>query len=123
MHDHVTREVPIEACGLVAGRENESAHIYEITNEAGSPIRYRMAPKEQLAAFLELEQRGWNLLAIYHSHPAGPTLPSTLDLAEAAYPNTAQLIWSPDKGDWRCRAFSFEDSGALEIKVHLLGKE
>lgn len=113
----------MEACGLVAGNENESAHIYEISNEANSPISFRMAPKEQLAAFLEMEKMGWNLLAIYHSHPAGPAMPSALDLSEAAYPHTAQLIWSPKQVGWRCRAFSFEDSGALEIKVHLFDGE
>lgn len=123
MQRHAERESPLEACGLVAGKETLSQQIFEIRNELSSPVRYRMAPKEQLAAFLAIEEAGWELLAIYHSHLGGPAFPSASDLSEAAYPEAIQLIWSQVKGSWACRAFSFQESKAIEIKINLLHRE
>ncbi len=117
MQRHAERESPLEACGLVAGQEYMGQQIFEIRNELSSPVRYRMAPKEQLAAFLAIEEAGWELLAIYHSHPGGPAFPSSSDLSEAAYIEAIQLIWSPEKGGWDCRAFSFEESGPVEVNI------
>jgi len=62
-------------------------------------------PQEQVRIFLSLEKLGWDLLAIYHSHPNGPDHPSPTDLAEAAYPETVYLIWFPREGEWACRGF------------------
>jgi proteasome lid subunit RPN8/RPN11 len=123
MIEHVASVAPMEACGLVAGLEDGSALIYEISNELNSPIRYRMAPKEQLAAFLDMEIKGWDLLAIYHSHPNGLPHPSGIDLSEAAYPGTIQLIWSQSNGRWKCRAFSFDGQEANEITIRIQSGE
>ncbi len=119
MRSHVSRDIPYEACGLLAGKRHESLAVYEITNEAKSPSRYQMAPKEQLSAFLDMEKNAWELLAIYHSHPSGPSTPSEVDLREGNYPDAVQLIWSPAKNSWHCRAFRFHDSEAIEIAIIL----
>lgn len=123
MRVHVSAEAPLEACGLVAGAGGESTHIFPIENELKSPLRYRLAPKQQLAAFMEMEERGWEMLAIYHSHPAGPPTPSRTDLAEAYYPEPVQLIWSPVGGEWACHAFLFKDGGAVEVHLRIAGHE
>jgi hypothetical protein len=52
MRLHVTAAAPLEACGLVAGQPGRGVAVFPITNELHSPVRYRMDPHEQLAAFL-----------------------------------------------------------------------
>lgn len=119
MRAHVAAAAPQEACGLLAGANGGSQQVFEITNELASPTHFSMAPREQLAALLEIERRGWELLAIYHSHPAGPPRPSRMDVAEARYPGVAHLIWSPDAGEWGCRAFLLDGGEAREIGIEL----
>jgi proteasome lid subunit RPN8/RPN11 len=117
MAEHVQALAPEEACGLVAGTAGVAASVYPVTNLLHSARRYRMAPAEQLAAMLEIEARGWQLLAIYHSHPQGPAQPSQTDLAEAAYPAALQLIWSRQAAGWDCRAFSIQSGALVEVPV------
>jgi proteasome lid subunit RPN8/RPN11 len=73
---------------------------------------------------LEIEGQGLELLAIIHSHPAGPDQPSATDRAEFAYPGVLSLILFPGSGPggWRARAFAIEGvlSGQSPVReVHL----
>lgn len=112
MRSHVAAEAPLEACGLVAGKDGQSARVFLIENEEASRTHFRMDARQQYKAFVEMERSGWELLAIYHSHPNGPPGPSRTDLAEAAYPGVVQLIWSPQMNGWDCQAF-FLDGGQV----------
>ena len=89
-----------------------------MTNTLHSAVRYRMEPLEQLAAFEAIDAQGWQLVGIYHSHPAGPEQPSPTDIAEAYYPEAVYLIWFRRAGVWECRGFSIQggrvDSVALD---------
>jgi proteasome lid subunit RPN8/RPN11 len=85
-----------------------------------SPARFRMDPKEQLQAFNHMDEQGWELLAIYHSHPSGPPTPSATDIAEAAYPGVIHLIWSTFEEDWICKGFVIETSRVYEVPVYVV---
>jgi len=98
MRADVQARLPQEACGLVGGLQRRALQVYPVANALHSPVRYRMEPDGQVRVFLELERHGWDLLAIYHAHPAGPDQPFPTDLAEAAYPEAVHLIWSPQAG-------------------------
>jgi proteasome lid subunit RPN8/RPN11 len=88
-----------EACGLVAAAGGNKLRYLPVRNVAAVPAkRYEMDPKEQIAAFRAMRQRGETLLAIFHSHPNSPALPSVVDLAEAAYPEAIYLIASSTEG-------------------------
>lgn len=117
MRADVQARLPHEACGLVGGLELHALHIYPVTNALHSPVRFRMDPNEQVHVFLELERRGWDLLAIYHSHPAGPDHPSPTDLAEAAYPEAVNLIWALKGGQWGCRGFVIQGDRFTETPI------
>jgi proteasome lid subunit RPN8/RPN11 len=121
MLEHVQLCLPEESCGLVAGNEQHVAQIYPVTNKLHSPVRFRMEETEQLAAMLDLDENGWEILAIYHSHPAGPDHPSPTDLAEFAYPGVLSLIWSCQAGSWVCRAFVLEGNSYAEEEICLDG--
>ncbi len=123
MRDDVDRRAPEEACGILAGCGREVQAIYPITNQLHSRLRYLMEPHEQLKAFQLIEAQGWELLAIYHSHPRGPEGPSATDIAEAYYPEAIYLIWSRSQAAWRCRGFRIEKELAHPIELQITGRE
>jgi proteasome lid subunit RPN8/RPN11 len=119
MHRYVAQEDPLEACGLVAGRHLHSLAVFPVTNELHSPTGYRFAPQEQVALFMQFEEKGWDLLAIYHSHPAGGATPSETDIQTAAYPDSLHLIWSKSKHTWTCRAFRIGNENISEVPIEI----
>ena len=114
----VTRRAPEEACGLVAGANGRSKRVYRITNVLHSTTGYKLDPREQLDAFQEIDQRGWKLLAIYHSHPAGPHGPSQTDLKLAYYPMVNYLIWSGKEGHWTLHGYTIRSGLVREVPVY-----
>ncbi len=116
MQAHVQDRLPEEACGLLAGLDGIVRAVMPVRNQARSPFRYRMDPQDQLRAFQRIESRGWELLGIFHSHPAGPVGPSATDIAEAAY-DVVYIIWSPLDGTWKAKGFSIRDGAASEVEL------
>lgn len=102
---HVRQLAPLEACGLIATANQASIQIFPIENLLASPTRFLMQPAEQITALQIIETNGWELAAIYHSHPAGPPIPSGEDIQQATYPETLHLIFSPTPVGWTARLF------------------
>ena len=96
MIDHLQSAAPLEGVGLLAAVDEGGwvrvTKFYAGTNVDGSPTRYTMDPAEVLAAFRDIDDGGWRLGAIVHSHPATPAVPSATDLREAHYPEALLLI-------------------------------
>jgi len=64
-------------------------------NVAATPaVRYRIDPREQLAAFRAMDAAGEELFGIYHSHPASAAFPSPTDRMEAFYPDALYVLVS-----------------------------
>lgn len=125
MTAHVTTadrdsEASEEVCGLIVGRQGIAEVVYPITNILHSPNRYRMDPIEELRVFQTIEQNDWELLAIYHSHPNGPLYLSETDIAEITFPDTINLIWAPQAGEWLCRGFMIQNGIIQEIPIHVV---
>lgn len=119
MLDHVDGQAPLEACGLLAGKNNKVEKVLLVQNQAHSPVRYVMEPYEQLAAFDWIDSNGLDLLGIFHSHPAGPETASETDIKEAAY-EVVHVIWSQDQGHWQARGFWIENGSVAEVSLQIL---
>lgn len=118
--DHLQSAYPLEACGLLAGLSGEVSRVYAVENALQSPTAFEMNPREQLRAMLDIEVRGLEMLAIYHSHPQGPERPSETDVALAYYPEAVQVIVSlKDRRRPVVRAFSIEAGRVKEVKLSL----
>lgn len=114
---HLQRALPHEGVGLlaVAGSPAGSGPMHVVrfypgTNADASASRFTMEPSEVIAAFREIDECGWHLGAIVHSHPHGPASPSPTDLREARYPDALMVIVSlagptPDIGAWWIGSF------------------
>lgn len=122
MRAQVDPLAPLEACGLLAGREGRVQALLPVPNKAASSTRFLMDPIEQLRAFDWIESHGMELLAIYHSHPAGPAEPSATDIEEAAY-EVVHLIWSRPDGTWSPRLFRIEGGRAREVSLQVVPGE
>jgi proteasome lid subunit RPN8/RPN11 len=120
---HVQQTLPEEACGLVGGKEDISEVVFTVVNDLKSPVRFRMNAYEQVQALLKIEACGLDILAIYHSHPAGPAHPSQTDLDEFAYPGVPYLIWYLRDGEWNCHAYSLGKGIFTEIPLTVVKEE
>jgi proteasome lid subunit RPN8/RPN11 len=123
MREDIIERISEEACGIVAGIEETSCAVFPVTNILHSPVRFRMAPEEQLYVFNQIEDQDLQLLAIYHSHLKGPDRPSPIDIAEAYYPELINLIWSNITGEWNCRGFLIDEGQVTPVPVVRLEKE
>jgi proteasome lid subunit RPN8/RPN11 len=123
MRRDVARRAPEEACGLLSGQYRaDSCRVVEViptTNELHSTVRYRIDPLEQIAAFNRIDAQELELVGIYHSHPAGPSVPSPTDIAEAFYPEAVYLIWSAAAGEWLCHAFLIQDRAVIPVEISI----
>lgn len=117
MRRHVASLAPEEACGFIAGRADRAHQVFPITNQLRSPVRFRMAPDEQLRALIRMDELSLELAAIYHSHPSGPSHPSITDIAEAYYPEAIYLIWFPGSTGWSCQGFSIREGVVQEASI------
>ncbi len=120
MREHASAALPEEACGILAGRGERCVSVITLNNVLHSPTQYAAAPEELFQAFAALERETMELLAIFHSHPRGEAQPSATDVANAYYPNSAQLILAPHDDDWMCRAFTIERGVVSAIPLHIL---
>ncbi len=119
MLNHVESQVPLEACGLLAGKNDRVEKVIVVRNQAQSPARFVMDPYEQLKAFDWIESNGLDLLGIFHSHPAGTETASATDIAEATY-EAVYIIWSRSGDTWQARGFWIENGHAHEVSLLIL---
>lgn len=116
--EYVERHAPLEACGLLAGRNDRVEKVLFVQNQAQSPVRFVMDPYEQLQAFEQIDADGLDLLGIFHSHPAGPETASPTDIAEAAYA-VVHVVCSRRDGEWSLRGFWIEDGASTEVPLRV----
>ena len=97
---------PLEICGLLAGPRVDSVaevkEVFPISSDDKSPLTYTLNAAEHFAAEKEIRARGWQVVGIYHTHPATVAYPSVTDVARAhwgewddlLYPDVSYLIVS-----------------------------
>ena len=94
MVEHGLREFPNECCGLIAGEDGVPVKVFALRNVEASPASYRLDPKDQLRAFQQIDEEGWDLLGVYHSHTRSEAFPSETDRRLAFYPDARYLVLS-----------------------------
>ena len=127
MRDHVERQRPEEACGLLVGLrsgcELKTETVIPLTNVLHSQVKFRVEPKTQLAALNQIEATGKELVGIYHSHPHGPSTPSVTDISEHYDREVCAVIWNRIDGDWKCRTFYIFDPSFQEVSLTIVNND
>jgi len=115
---HAREEAPLEACGILAGKGGRVVTLYRARNADCSPVSYRLEPEEQYRIFTDIEENGWDILGIYHSHPTHPAVPSGIDLKQAYYPEAVYFVVSlADPLEPRVRAFRIVEGEITEEQI------
>lgn len=91
---HAKQNMPLEACGYLAGETPSATVFIPMTNIDKSPEHFTFDPKEQFAAIKQVRQSGESLLAVYHSHPETPARLSAEDVRLFNDPNMIYVIVS-----------------------------
>jgi len=116
---HAQEDAPNECCGLIGGNEAEAKTVYRARNAEASPLRYNLDPQDQFRIMTEMDEKGEELAAIYHSHTASPAYPSQTDINLAAYPGALYLIVSLADGEEPLRGYRIEDGQVNEVELQV----
>lgn len=121
---HARETPPLECCGLLAGHIADGAGavtaLYPIENAARSPTEYETEPRAMLFAFRAMRERGTELLAVYHSHPASAPVPSRRDVERNTYgESVAHVIVGLAGAEAEVRAWWLTAGGYREAELHV----
>jgi [CysO sulfur-carrier protein]-S-L-cysteine hydrolase len=117
--EHAREDAPNECCGLIGGEDGAAKTVYRARNAEASPLRYNLDPQDQFRIMSEMDERGQELAAIYHSHTASPAYPSQTDINLAAYPDALYLIVSLAEGEKELRAFRIVEGEVSEVDLEV----
>ena len=115
---HAREEAPNECCGMVAGADGRATRVHRARNAEASPLRYAIHPSDQFTIITEIEERGEEVAAIYHSHTKSPAEPSQTDINLAAnWPDPVYVICSLADPKPTVRGFAIRDSRVEEVEL------
>ena len=124
---HLEAEKPNEGCGLLGVRDGDVVKVFKMTNASASPVRYSLDAKQQFAVYQKLEEEGWELGGVYHSHTHTEAFPSPTDVRFASE-DVPYVIVSLAEDPPSIRAFRivkenfFDETGDIqEVPVDITG--
>ncbi|MHB8565865.1 MAG: M67 family metallopeptidase [Nitrososphaerales archaeon] len=100
MFSHARSTFPEECCGLMFGSFQEGISLKKVASSKRMENvfeskerfhRYTIDPKEFMAAEIEAQKRGEEVVGIYHSHPNAPAKPSLFD-QNHAWPTLSYIV-------------------------------
>jgi len=115
---HAHEDAPDECCGMIGTRDGEATSLYRARNAEASPLRYVVHPQDQFRIMEQMDERGEELGAIYHSHTTSPAYPSQTDINLAdGWPDPLYVICSIADASPDVRAFAIRDGGVREVPL------
>jgi proteasome lid subunit RPN8/RPN11 len=122
LHTHAEQSLPLEAAALLFGRVQDNdvfvSCIELVPNIANSKTSFSVDPETEYRLLVEAEERGEDLVGVFHSHPAPPK-PSTSDLRNMRLNPVVWLISSKLTGSWISRAFILDADNLNEVELVL----
>jgi len=126
---HTLDGLPLEACGLLAavpasrseGRpgadESLVATVYPCRNAAESARLYEVHPLDHLRADRDAEDRGLEIVGVYHSHTHTDAYPSPTDVAQAPDPAWHYVLVSLREDEPMVRSYRIVEGVVTEEPV------
>jgi [CysO sulfur-carrier protein]-S-L-cysteine hydrolase len=116
---HAYDGLPLEACGLLAGRpgRDEVSVFYPCANAEASSRVYTVDPKDHLRADRDAEDRGLEIIGVMHSHTHTEAYPSPTDVAQAPDPAWHYVIVSLRQPEPVLRSYRIVDGNITEEPV------
>jgi len=96
---------PYEICGFLIGKidydtdKREALEVYQVENRNKERMndRFEIAPEDYLKVEKYADEKGLQIIGIYHTHPDHPSRPSQTDLM-FAQPDMSYIILSVRNG-------------------------
>lgn len=117
IYDHGKKEAPIEACGYLAGINNEVINYYPMQNIDQSNEHFTLDPQEQFNVMKKVRVKGLEILAVYHTHPGSPARPSVEDIKLAFDPGIMYVIISLLEDKNNIKAFRIINGQGIEQRL------
>ncbi len=122
---HAQENARIECCGVVAvlagehGAAKTAARVYRAENVHASALKFEIAPMELYRLNEEIEEEGWEIGAIYHSHVRSAPYPSQTDIGFAAgWPGLEWIIVGlAGAGEPEVRSYVIDGAEVSEIAL------
>ena len=118
---HSLDGLPDEACGLLAGPLGTGKVMvaYRCRNDAASARLYTVNSQDMLRADRDAQDRGLEIIGVYHSHTHTEPYPSPTDVAQAPDPGWHYVIVSLKDAEPVLRSFGIVDGAIAEEPVSL----
>lgn len=117
---HAENSLPLEAVALLFGTEENDQVVVNtvelLENSAGSKTSFAVDPVKQYNLLVRAEEKGEELVCIFHSHPA-PPVPSESDLRNMKLNSVVWIVASKTTGEWKYGAYLLDNEQPLEIKI------
>ncbi|MGI6611255.1 MAG: Mov34/MPN/PAD-1 family protein [Limnochordia bacterium] len=118
MVTHCRRELPHEACGLLAGKGTRVTVVMPMPNAAVDPEHHYVVDSvAQRQAFRLMDDKKWEFVGVYHSHPRGAAVPSTTDIRQSLYCHVVHVIVSLRWSDAVVRAYRLIRESERYVRV------
>jgi proteasome lid subunit RPN8/RPN11 len=115
---HAREEAPNECVGMVGSSDGRAVAVYRAENAEASPLRFRIAPEEQLELHNKIEDAGQELGAIYHSHTRTEPRPSQTDINFAKlWPGVLWIIVGLDGDQAEVRTWRIDDGRVSDAEL------
>lgn len=116
---HSLEDVPDECCGMVSGSDGVATRVFRARNELASPFSYSVDAHDLLRITGEIDERGEELAAIYHSHTKSPPEPSQTDINLATnWPDPVYIICGiADRENPELRGWELRDGKVAEVEL------
>ena len=113
---------PMESVALLFGNIQGNRVLVKtvepLENDAKSNTRFSVDPVLQYNLLVDAEEKGEELVCVFHSHPAPPQ-PSSTDLRNMRLNPVVWLIASKLTGEWRYNAFILNNNDIDEVNIIL----
>jgi [CysO sulfur-carrier protein]-S-L-cysteine hydrolase len=126
---HALAEPKIECCGVVAaepaegeaGAQRTATRVYRAENIHASALKFEIDPMELLRLNNAIEDEGWEIGAIYHSHVRSAPYPSQTDIGFAAsWPGVEWIIVGLAAGEQPLvRSYLIDGPDVREVAVEI----
>lgn len=113
-----------EVCGVIAVDDltaRRAIRVHRAENVHRSSLRFEIDPRELLRLYEAIEEEGWEMGGIYHSHVRSAPYPSQTDVGFAAFwPNVEWLIVGLSEPDSpELRSYLIDGAQISEVPIEV----
>ena len=114
LSEYSENQKPNESCAILFGKNDIVSDLFLTENTEESPVNFTISNEQLIEGYKIAEQKGLDVIGIFHSHPDSDAFPSNTD---KKFMESNPVVWIIYSGiNKNFRAFILE-SEILEIPI------